>query len=99
MKPLNPIISSDFKPRNWIMRLYHFFTSSIVASVCCILDLICNWHENKVSHKLDNITGSPVFSGFLVIFLVEFTDKFLKDRSHAVVIQSRQADNVFSSSL
>lgn len=29
MKPLNPLISSDFKPRKGIMSLYHFFGRSI----------------------------------------------------------------------
>ena len=60
----------------------------IIAGVSSVLDLIRNRHKDKVSHQFNNITGRPVFAGFLIVFLVELTDQFLENRTHAVVVQT-----------
>ena len=61
---------------------------SIVAGIGSVLDLVSNRHKHKVSHELDNITRCPVFSSFLVVFFIEFTDQLLKDGAHAMVIKA-----------
>ena len=70
-------------------------TSPIVAGVCSVLNLVRNGNENKVCHKLNNVTRRPVFTGFLVILLVETTDQFLENGTHAVIIQTRMAHDGF----
>ena len=70
-------------------------TSSVVAGVCCVLNLVRNGNENEVCHKLNNVTRRPVFTSFLVIFFVEATDQFLENGTHAVVIQTRMAHDGF----
>ena len=60
----------------------------IIAGVSSVLDLIRNRHKDKVSHQFNNITGRPVFAGFLIVLLVELTDQFLENRTHAVVVQT-----------
>ena len=65
----------------------------IIAGVSSVLDLIRNWHKDKVCHQLNNITGRPVFAGFLVVLLVELTDQFLKNRTHTMVVQTRMLEN------
>ena len=65
----------------------------IIAGVSSVLDLIGNWHKDKVCHQFNNITGRPVFAGLLIVFLVELTNQFLKNRTHAVVVQTRMLEN------
>ena len=65
----------------------------IIAGVSSVLDLIRNRHKDKVCHQLNNITGRPVFAGFLVVLLVELTDQFLENRTHAVVVQTGMLEN------
>ena len=65
----------------------------VIAGISSVLDLICNRHKDKVCHQLNNITGRPVFAGFLVIFLVELTDQFLENRTHTVVVQTGMLEN------
>ena len=44
---------------------------------------------------IQTVPGSPVFSGFLVIFFDEAVNKFFKDCPHAVIIKPRQTNYGF----
>ena len=68
---------------------------SVVAGICSILNLIGHRHENEISHELNNVTRSPVFTSFLIVFFVETSDQLLEDGTHAVVIQTRMAHDGF----
>ena len=68
---------------------------SVIAGVSSVLDLIRNRHKDKVGHQFHNITGRPVFAGFLVVLLVELTDQFLENRTHAVVVQAGMLEDGF----
>ena len=61
---------------------------TIIACISSILDLIRNWYKDKICHKFYNITRSPVFSGFFIVFFVKFTNKFLKNSTHAMIIKA-----------
>ena len=63
---------------------------TIIAGIGGILDLIRNGRKHKVCHQFHNVTGRPVLTGFLIVCLVETTDKFLEDRTHGMVIQTRK---------
>ena len=49
--------------------------------------------------KLHGVPWCPMFSGFLVILLVEAPYQFLEDRPHAMVIQARMPDRIHRCSL
>ena len=68
---------------------------SVIAGIGSVLDLIGNRHEDKVGHQFHNITGRPMFPGFLVVFFVETANQFLENRAHAVIVQSRMLEDGF----
>ena len=68
-------------------------TSAIIARVSCILDLVCNRHENQIRHQLHNVTRCPVFTGFFIIFFVELANKLFKNGAHSVIVQAGMFEN------
>ena len=62
---------------------------AIITGIGGVLDLIRNRHKDKICHQFNDISGRPVFACLLVVFLIELADQFLKNRTHAVIIQSR----------
>ena len=60
---------------------------SVITGVGGVFDLTRNRYKDKVCHQFNNIAGRPVFACLLVVFLIELADQFLKNRTHAVVVQ------------
>ena len=54
------------------------------------LNFIGNRHEDQVGHELDYVARSKVLSGLLVVLFVEPPDQLLKNRSHGMIIETRQ---------
>ena len=50
--------------------------------------------KHQLGHEFDGVAWRPVFTGFLVIFLVETTYEVLEDCAHGVVVQFGQFDRV-----
>ena len=63
---------------------------AIVEQVGAGLDLVGHGKEHEVGHEPDGVAGCPVFTGFLVVLLVEAADEFLEDRAHGVVVEPGQ---------
>ena len=43
---------------------------------------------NPETYAIAKADGSPVFSGFLIVFFIETANKLFKNSAHAVVVQT-----------
>ena len=53
--------------------------------------LVGDGPEDELRHQLHHVPGGEVLAGLLVVVLAEAPDQLLKDRAHAVVVQTLQA--------
>ena len=64
---------------------------AVVEHVGGGLHLVGNGPEDELRHQLHHVPGGEVLAGLLVVVLAEAPDQLLKDRAHAVVVQTFQA--------
>lgn len=65
-------------------------TSSVIARVRGVLDLVSDGREHKVRHQFHDVAGRPVLAGFFVVGLIEAANQLLKQRAHGMVVQAGQ---------
>ena len=66
--------------------------SAVIKLIGTGLYPVCDGEKDQVGHQLDRVTRGPVLSGLLVVVFVEFTDQFLEDGAHGMVVHSRELD-------
>ena len=66
--------------------------SAVVEQIRAGLYFIGDGQEGEFCHERHGITRGPVFSGLLVVFLVEAANQFFEDSTHAVVIEAGVPD-------
>ena len=97
IRPTRPIrflkSTADMILRDILLSVMNRLSAGRLGSV---FDLVRNWHKHEICHELDYITRCPVFSGFLVILFIEFSDQLLKDSTHAVIIKAGMFENGLS---
>ena len=65
---------------------------AVVDEVGARLDPVGHRLEDEVGHELHDVARGEVFSGLLVVLLVEAADELLEDGAHRVVVESFEPD-------
>ena len=63
---------------------------SIIEQVRAGLNLVGDRQKDELGHQLDSIARRPVLARLFVVLLVEAPHQLLKDRAHAVVVETGQ---------
>ena len=71
-------------------------TRAVIDQVGAGPHRIGNRQEDEAGHELYHIPRSEVFTGLLVVLLVEAPDEFFKDGTHAVVVEAVQTHGAVS---
>ena len=65
---------------------------AVVEQVGAGLDFFRDGLEHEAGHEFDGVAGCPVFTGLLVVILVEAADQLLEDGAHGVVVEAGVAE-------
>ena len=65
---------------------------AVIDAVSGVPDVIGYGHKDQISHELYHIAGRKMLAGLFVVFFVKAPNELLEDRSHGMIVQTRQAD-------